>query len=215
MSSPVPVPLRRRLGEERVLAIVRGSDPDAALHSVRVLADAGIPLIEVSLTTPGAFAVLTRARQEVDAPLTLGAGTVVEAQDARRAVEAGAAFLVTPGQAPAVAAATEMRVDVLAGAFTPSEVIAARRADPAAIKVFPAGALGPGYLRALREPFPDALLVPVGGVAAEDAAAYFEAGALAIGVGSTLVGDAARTGGDLEALRARARALRAAVERCR
>jgi 2-dehydro-3-deoxyphosphogluconate aldolase/(4S)-4-hydroxy-2-oxoglutarate aldolase len=216
MSAPAPgfADLRHALARHRVLAIVRGTDAAAAVDAVCALAAAGIALVEVSLTTPDAFTVLARARAEVDAPLVLGAGTVITSDDAERAVEAGATFLVSPGLGPSVEAAGQLGVDMLAGALTPTEVIAARSAGAAAIKLFPAGAFGPGYLRALREPLPDAALVPVGGVDASNAAAYFEAGALAIGVGSSLVGTAASAGGDLAALGARASELLKVLEGC-
>lgn len=199
------------LARHRVLAIVRAEEPAAALAAVVELARAGIAAIEVSLTTPRAFAVLARARDQLGDDLLLGAGTVLSRRDAELAVEAGAGFLVTPGLSPGAAAAADLGVGLLAGALTPTELIQARELAPAAVKLFPAGVGGPGYLRALRDPFPDVPLVPVGGVGAGNAAQYLDAGAVAVGVGGSLVGDAARPGGDLGALRDRAHALLAAV----
>lgn len=204
-------PLHAALARHRALAIVRAAEPGAALSAVLALARAGIAVIEVSLTTPEAPSVLSRARDVLGDDVLLGAGTVLSRRDAEQAVEAGATFLVTPGLSPGAAAAADLGVELLAGALTPTELIAARELAPAAVKLFPAGSGGPGYLRALRDPFPDVPLVPVGGVGAGNAAQYLDAGAVAVGVGGSLVGDAARPGGDLGALRDRAHALLAAV----
>ena len=202
------------LRSNRLVAIVRGRDAGAALRSVLALADEGVKLIEVSLTTEGAPDVIARARADLGPHAVLGAGTVLTKQDARDARAAGAAFIVTPGLGEGVEEAIRLGLPTLAGAFTPSEVVAARTAGATAVKLFPAAqAGGPDYLKALRAPFPDVAFVPVGGVDAESGRAYLQAGAVAIGVGSPLVGDAA-DGGDLGALRHRARSyLRALTSR--
>jgi 2-dehydro-3-deoxyphosphogluconate aldolase/(4S)-4-hydroxy-2-oxoglutarate aldolase len=198
------------LRAHRLLAIVRGADPEAALTSVLALADAGIALIEVSLTSAEALATLRRARAALGPDFALGAGTVLSAEDAERAAEAGATFLVTPALAPSLAAAGQLGLPVLAGALTPTEVVQASAAGATAVKLFPASLGGPDYLRALRDPFPRTAFVPVGGVDAEGARRYLDRGAVAVGVGSPLLGDAV-AGGDLDALRQRAAAFRAAV----
>jgi 2-dehydro-3-deoxyphosphogluconate aldolase/(4S)-4-hydroxy-2-oxoglutarate aldolase len=194
----------------RILAIVRGSDPDAALRAVLTLHEDGFSAIEVSLTTVGAVQVIERARTALGPDALLGAGTVVTADDAVRAADAGAGFIVTPALGPGIAESRARGLPVLAGAFTPSEVVEAMSRGAEAIKLFPASLGGAGYLRALRDPFPDLAFVPVGGVDAEAARAYFAVGAAAVGVGSPLVGDAA-SGGSLDALRERARAFRSTV----
>ncbi|ETK37010.1 bifunctional 4-hydroxy-2-oxoglutarate aldolase/2-dehydro-3-deoxy-phosphogluconate aldolase [Microbispora sp. ATCC PTA-5024] len=198
------------LAERRLLAIVRGADPEAALRAVTTLAEEGVDLVEVSLVTPDALSVIARARRELGDAALLGAGTVLTADDARRAADAGAAYLVTPAVSEAVAAGHALGLPVLAGALTPTEVVAALAAGATAVKLFPASLGGVPYLRALRDPFPAVPFVPVGGVSAEDAVAYLRAGAVAVGVGSPLVGDAA-AGGNLEALRSRAAAFREAL----
>jgi 2-dehydro-3-deoxyphosphogluconate aldolase/(4S)-4-hydroxy-2-oxoglutarate aldolase len=187
------------LGVHRLLAIVRGKDTTAALCTVLTLAEEGVAAIEVSLNTADALTVIRQARAELGPDALLGAGTVRSAADAARAVDAGASYLVTPalvdGPAPD-------GTPVLMGALTPSEIEAALARGAAAIKLFPGSLGGPGYLRALRDPFPDVPFVPVGGVDAQAARDYLDRGALAVGVGSPLVGDAA-DGGDLDQLRAR------------
>lgn len=193
------------LRAHRLLAIVRGSDPDAALTTVLTLAEEGIPLIEVSLSGRDALDVIARARAALGPDAPLGAGTVLSAEDARAAHKAGAAFLVTPAVSDGVATGRELGLPVLAGVMTPTDILQALRLGADALKLFPAGSAGgPGYLRDLRAPFPDLPFVPVGGVDAPTAEVYLRDGAIAVGVGSPLVGDAA-DGGSVTALRERAR----------
>ncbi|MEU7160614.1 bifunctional 4-hydroxy-2-oxoglutarate aldolase/2-dehydro-3-deoxy-phosphogluconate aldolase [Streptomyces chrestomyceticus] len=187
----------------RLVAIIRGTDADASFRTVMTLAEAGVSLIEVSLTGRDALHVIRRARAELGTDAWLGAGTVLTADDTRRAAEAGANLTVTPGLGAGLDTSVRLGLPVLAGVLTPSEVIAANAAGATALKLFPASVGGPDYLKALRAPFPDAPFVPVGGVDAAAARAYLAAGAVAVGVGSPLVGDAA-DGGDLAALRTRA-----------
>ncbi|MBL1102140.1 bifunctional 4-hydroxy-2-oxoglutarate aldolase/2-dehydro-3-deoxy-phosphogluconate aldolase [Streptomyces coffeae] len=182
-----------------LLAIVRGTDADAALKTVLALADEDITTVEVSLTTPDALRVIERARQALGAHVLLGAGTVCTSDDAARAADAGAGFLVTPGLLDPLP-----ELPVVMGALTPTEIIIARDRGARAVKLFPSCLGGPGYLTALRGPFPDVPFVPVGGIDLAAARAYIAAGALAVGVGTPLIGDAA-DGGDLDALRLRAR----------
>ncbi|MGX1561024.1 bifunctional 4-hydroxy-2-oxoglutarate aldolase/2-dehydro-3-deoxy-phosphogluconate aldolase [Streptomyces sp. NPDC055509] len=195
------------LRAHRLLAIVRGKDPAAALRTVRTLAEEGVAAVEVSLTTADALTVIRQARTDLGPDALLGAGTVRSAADAARAVDAGASYLVTPALVDGLAA---YGVPVLMGALTPSEIEAALARGADAIKLFPASLGGPGHLRALRDPFPELPHVPVGGVDASAARAYLDRGALAVGVGSPLVGDAA-DGGDIGQLRARAAEFRKVV----
>ncbi|OON71357.1 bifunctional 4-hydroxy-2-oxoglutarate aldolase/2-dehydro-3-deoxy-phosphogluconate aldolase [Streptomyces tsukubensis] len=189
---------------DRLVAIVRGSDPDACLAAVLALADEGVSLIEVSLNTADALGVLSRAAAALGPGTALGAGTVLTADDVLRVRDAGASWIVTPAVTDAVAAAADAGLPVLAGALTPTEAVAAVRQGADAVKLFPAASMGPGHLRALRDPLPDVPFVPVGGVDLTAAREYFAAGAVAVGVGSPLLGDAAH-GGDQAALRDRAR----------
>ncbi|SCG74623.1 bifunctional 4-hydroxy-2-oxoglutarate aldolase/2-dehydro-3-deoxy-phosphogluconate aldolase [Micromonospora inositola] len=198
------------LRTHRLLAIVRSDDPDAALAAVLTLADSGVKLIEVSFTSTDALGVLRRARAALGADHGLGAGTVLSVDEARQAAAAGASYLVTPALAPSLAEAGRLGLPVLGGALTPTEVVQATTGGATAVKLFPASLGGPDYLRALRDPFPRTPFVPVGGVDAESARGYLDRGAIAVGVGSPLLGDAA-CGGDLSALRRRAADFLAAV----
>ncbi|WP_371600494.1 bifunctional 4-hydroxy-2-oxoglutarate aldolase/2-dehydro-3-deoxy-phosphogluconate aldolase [Streptomyces sp. NBC_00564] len=204
--------LQAALAAHRLVAIVRGDDPEAAIRTVLTLADEGVELIEVSLSGKDALSVIERAREALGPDRTLGAGTVLTAEDARAAQRAGADFVVTPGLGDGIGAARELGLPVLAGVMTPTEILAARTLGAAGLKIFPAAeAGGPAYLKALRGPFPHELFVPVGGVDEAAARAYLAAGATAVGVGSPLIGDAA-DGGSLTALRDRARAFLTVVQ---
>ncbi|MFC7596551.1 bifunctional 4-hydroxy-2-oxoglutarate aldolase/2-dehydro-3-deoxy-phosphogluconate aldolase [Terrabacter sp. GCM10028922] len=197
-----------------LLAIVRGHAPDAARDTVETLLDEGVSLLEVSLTSTDALQVIADAAAHAPSTARVGAGTVLTADDARASADAGATFLVTPGLCAGAETGIALGLPVLVGALTPSEVIAAVRMGASAVKLFPAGLGGPGYLRALRAPFPDVPFVPVGEVDLQTALEYLDSGAVAVGVGSPLVGDAA-DGGSLEQLRSRVRAYVAALEQLR
>jgi len=194
------VSLLAQLYRRRLLAIVRAGDPETALAIVRVLAEEGIDLVEISLTSADALSVIRRAA--AGGATGLGAGTVLSAAQAQAAIDAGASYLVTPGLSAGAREGVRLGVPVLVGALTPSEVVAAVELGATAVKLFPVAQLGgPSYLRALRAPFPDVPFVAVGGVSAEAVPAYLAAGATAVGVGSPL------TGGSLDTLPERARAM--------
>ncbi|MGP4088689.1 bifunctional 4-hydroxy-2-oxoglutarate aldolase/2-dehydro-3-deoxy-phosphogluconate aldolase [Streptomyces sp. KR55] len=204
--------LRAALAAHRLVAIVRGGDPEGALRTVLTLADEGVELIEVSLSGKDALSVIERAREALGPDRPLGAGTVLTADDARAAQRAGADFAVTPALGDGIGAAHGLGLPVLAGVMTPTEILAARTCGATALKIFPAAqAGGPAYLKALQGPFPHEPFVPVGGVDAAAAREYLAAGAIAVGVGSPLVGDAA-DGGSMAALRERARVFRTVVQ---
>lgn len=191
------------LAEARLLAIIRGADAAAAIAAGSTLIEAGVRYLEVSLVTVNAGDVI-RALVDVSAGRAqIGAGTVLTAADVETAAAAGARFIVTPAISESLAASVERSLPVLAGALTPTECVAAMAQGAAAVKLFPASAGGPDYLSALRDPLPGTPFVPVGGVGAETALEYLRRGAIAVGVGSPLLGDAV-SGGDLNALIERA-----------
>lgn len=186
----------------------RAEDYDAVLD---VLIDAGIRSVELTLTTPGTFDRLPHLLSQYGEVVDLGVGTVTNTTDLARAVDAGARYLVTPITSAAfVEQATDAGVPVVPGGLTPTELFASWSAGASAVKIFPAGQVGPGYLKDLRGPFPDLVAVPSGGVDLAGAAEWLTAGAVAVSVGGPLLGDAFR-GGDLLALRDRAEAF---VEVC-
>lgn len=191
------------LKAHRVVGIIRGSSPELAVAAGRALVAAGVPLVEVSLVTPGALEAIAELGRVPGC--VAGAGTVVTRQDAEAVASAGASFVVTPAVTEGITVAAALGMPVLGGAQTATEALSALRAGAAAVKLFPASIGGPAFLRALRDPFPSIAFVPVGGVDLPIAREYLRVGALAVGVGGPLVGDAA-SGGSLAALAERARA---------
>jgi 2-dehydro-3-deoxyphosphogluconate aldolase/(4S)-4-hydroxy-2-oxoglutarate aldolase len=195
--------LLEELRGRRVLAVVRaGSLPDPA-GLAAVLLEEGVTVLELTTTTPGWEEALART---ADMPgLLVGVGTVLDGATARRAGQLGARFVVSPAVVPELAG--PMLPPVLMGAMTPTEVLTAQRAGAAAVKVFPAGRFGPGYLRDLRGPLPGVPLVPSGGIEPGEVAAYRESGALAVSLGSSLVPPAAVEQRVYDEVRAAARRL--------
>ena len=200
------------LERHRAFAIIRTRDSKLAVSCALTLVQEGIRLLEVSLTTPDAIEVIRTVTREVGNDGVVGAGTVPDGETLHRAVDAGAAYIVTPALNPAVGEAIRAGVPVAAGALTPTEVATAVDLGADAIKVFPASLGGPSYVRALTDPFPDVAFAAVGGVSLESVPDYLDAGAVAVGIGSPLLGDAAH-GGSLDAVAERARRLLATVAR--
>jgi 2-dehydro-3-deoxyphosphogluconate aldolase/(4S)-4-hydroxy-2-oxoglutarate aldolase len=194
-----------------LIAILRGRTAEHLDSVIDTLAEAGVRSLEVTLNTPDALGAVRRAAARLGPDLVLGAGTVRDPAGAREAVDAGARFLVSPHTDPQIGrVARESGVAWLPGALTPTEIMAAWTAGATAVKLFPARLGGPRYLREVREPLNDIRIVPTGGVSVESVAEWFAAGAVAVGAGGPLLGDALDTG-DLAGLRIRAAAMLAAV----
>jgi 2-dehydro-3-deoxyphosphogluconate aldolase / (4S)-4-hydroxy-2-oxoglutarate aldolase len=212
LSARTRVPMSDAVATTRVIAILRAEDASRAEAVVDVLLENGIRSLELTLTTKGALEVVERLAAAVPDGTDLGVGTVLTAEDVDRAVEAGARFVVSPSVAiPVIEAALRHGIASYPGALTPTEIHTAWSAGASAVKLFPGGALGPGYLKAVRAPLPDIPLIPTGGVDIEAIGAWLGAGAVAVGMGSPLIGDALAPDGDLDALARRARAVCAAV----
>lgn len=203
--------LLAELTAARLLAIIRGTDARASVDTALALVDEGITHLEVALTTPDALGVISRVVAEVGDAVTIGAGTVLTADDVARVRDAGATFAVTPAVVPSIVECARLDFPVLAGAFTPTEAYSAMQQGALAIKLFPASVGGPGFLKAVRDPFPEIPFFAVGGVTLDTVAQYAAVGAVGLGLGGPLIGDAA-SGGDLTALRDRARAFLSAAE---
>ena len=193
------------LERDRALAVVRAPRVDDPAALCRALAAGGIRTVEFTFTTPGVEAVIAEAVRGAD-NVIVGAGTVTDARSAEAAVAAGAQFLVTPGISEGAAGvAREAGIPILLGALTPSEVMRALALGAAAVKIFPAGLVGPAYLTDLRGPFPGVPVVPSGGLDARNAADWMRAGALAVTAGSSVVGAALVEAADWATVTARAR----------
>ena len=207
----------RRIEEVGIVPVIRASTPELALRAARAVLAGGISIFEITMTVPDAPAVIRALVAELGARALVGAGTVLDAEAARACLDAGAAFVVSPGLDLGTVAAVHARgVPMMPGALTPTEVIAAWKSGAEMVKIFPCGAVGgPRYLSALRGPLPEVKLLPTGGVNVSNAGEYIAAGAAALGVGSELVDGAALAEGRDALLTERARALMAEVATAR
>jgi 2-dehydro-3-deoxyphosphogluconate aldolase / (4S)-4-hydroxy-2-oxoglutarate aldolase len=180
--------LRLSLRRHRLLAILRGVPAEQAPTLIETLRRAGVELFEIALSDEHGLAGLRAVRAAFGKELHLGAGTIIDLERAQQARGAGATFLVTPHLVPTVAHyAQEHDLGYLSGALSPTEISAALDQGSAAVKVFPAGPLGPEYLRQLRGPYPDLPLIAVGGIDALNVRAFLKAGADGVGVGGALI----------------------------
>ncbi len=192
----------------RVVAIVRLTSATGLIDVARALVDGGIQALEFTLTTPGALDAIAACRARLGDRVVVGAGTVLDVAQARRCLDAGAQFLVSPGfDAEVIAAARDGGALAMPGALTPTEIVAAWRAGADVIKVFPARAFGPTYISDVLAPLPHLPLMPTGGVDERNGADYLRAGAVAIAAGGSLVDSAAVARADWSTLTRRARAL--------
>jgi len=184
-----------------VVAVLRARTAGGFAAVADVLVSSGITAIEVTLTSQGAIDALAGLRRQLPPDAVVGAGTVLTAADARAAVNAGAAFLVSPVLDLSLGS---FGVPFYPGGLTPTEIFQAARSGAPMVKLFPAAAVGPRYVKDLHGPLPGVRIMPTGGIDIGDVAAWLTAGACAVGLGGPLIADAA-SGGDLSALADRAR----------
>jgi 2-dehydro-3-deoxyphosphogluconate aldolase/(4S)-4-hydroxy-2-oxoglutarate aldolase len=171
-----------------VVAILRRTEARLAVQTAEALLRGGVASIEVTLNTSGALDMLRSIRDAVGGRALLGAGTVLDLASAEAALDVGAQFIVSPHTDVGLVRAMAARgVPCIPGAFSPTEVLAAWNAGASVVKLFPAGPVGPGYLKDLRGPLGHIPLLPTGGVSLENAAAFIAAGAWGLGLGSALV----------------------------
>lgn len=200
------------LPRAKVIAIVRSAMPVDLVNAGRALFAGGVRCVEVTLNSPGALHAIERIRADLPADCVIGAGTVLDVDGATQALSAGAQFLVTPlVDAPTIAFARTRGTSIMPGAYTPTEIFTAWRAGATLVKLFPATNLGPGFVREMLAPLPDVRLCPTGGVTLDNAAAWFEAGSTAVGVGSALTPRAALEASDWDAITNNARRWAAAL----
>lgn len=177
----------KRIQDLGLLAVIRGPSVDLTLKMVDALVSGGVTGIEITYTTPNATEVVRALDQQFGDGILLGMGTLTEPQHALLAVEAGATFLVSPHTEPELALAmTTTGLVTIMGALTPSEVALARTLGSDIVKLFPGSLTGPGYIKALKGPYPDLLVIPTGGVDVDNVAEWFAAGVVAVGAGSSL-----------------------------
>lgn len=181
--------VRERIIEIGIVPVVRASSPAEACLAADAVRLGGIPVVEITMTVPGAIDVIRELVKNCGSDVLVGAGTVLNADAARRCIDAGAQFLVSPGlNLETVAFAAREGKLIMAGALTPTEVMAAWDAGADIIKVFPCGQVGGAkYIKSLKGPFPQIPFIPTGGVNLNTAAEFLEAGCVALGIGGELV----------------------------
>lgn len=199
-----------------VVAVIRMQDPAKLRGVVDALAEGGVRALEVTMTVPGAIGLIEQLAPRMPEGFLIGAGTVLDSETARLAILAGARFVVGPVFRNEVIA-TCHRYDVasMPGCFTPTEILDAWEAGADIVKVFPATALGPGYVKDLRGPLPQVRLMPTGGVTLDNAGEWIRAGASAVGVGTALLDAAAIAAGDYAVITRNAQRVMASVAAAR
>lgn len=203
----------------RLIAIVRGLAPDKMLQLASALLEGGIKMVEVTFNQadPGSWADTARSISQISrhfaGRMLVGAGTVLSEGQVEMAREAGAEYIISPGfDARVVKKTREMGMVSIPGVFTPTEILSAREAGADFVKVFPAGCVGPGYIRALRAPLSHVPLMAVGGVNEKNAADFIRAGCVGLGVGGNLVNREWIEAGAFDKIRALAREYVKAVQ---
>ena len=206
----------RRVLECGIVAVVRSPDGQQLVEVCRALADGGVTVVEITMTVPDALDVVRQVRAALGDRLLLGAGTILDAETARAALLAGAEFLVAPTvNLDVIRLCRRYDKLVMPGAFTPTEILTAWDAGADIVKVFPADVVGPAFFKALRGPLPQVRLMPTGGVDLTTAAAFLQAGACCLGVGSQLVEPRAVAERNFERIRDLARQYDAVVQQAR
>ena len=171
-----------------VIGIIRCREQTPLVPACMALLEGGLEAVEITLTTPGALDAVTALRRLQGQGCLVGNGTITSAEEARRSIEAGAQFLVCPTLDHAtIQAANQAGIPILPGAYTPTEILEADRAGAAMVKVFPAEVLGPRYVKSLLAPLPHLKLAPTGGVTLSNLHDWLDAGAIAVGVGGSLI----------------------------
>ena len=212
-TAPTRADVVRWIERDRAVAVVRTDEPDKLVQIARALGAGGVVCVEVTMTVPNAIEGIRAVSDALGDGVLVGAGSVTDAATAEAAVEAGARYVVSPVfKREVVEAAHAAGAAAMPGCLTPTEIQAAWEAGADVVKVFPAGALGPGFVRGVLAPLPHLKLMPTGGVTLDNAAAWLRAGAVAVGAGSSLVDADAVAAGDWPRLTANAERLRAAVD---
>jgi 2-dehydro-3-deoxyphosphogluconate aldolase / (4S)-4-hydroxy-2-oxoglutarate aldolase len=199
--------VRKKITDVGIVPVVRATSDKQAMLAAEAVCAGGIPIVEVTMTVPGAIEVIAQLSKTSGQQILIGAGTVLDAETAQRCLDAGAEFLVSPGfDLGTVQLANRVGKLIMAGALTPTEVITAWKAGSDFVKVFPCGTVGGAkYIKALKAPLPQVPMVPTGGVNLETAADFIRAGSAALGIGGELVSASALKAGNASEITAAAR----------
>ncbi len=209
--------IKERILEVGIVPVVRASSFQEAVTAVNAIRLGGIPIAEITMTVPGAIGTIRQVVKMMGDEILVGAGTVLDAETARRCIDAGAEFIVSPGlNVETIDVVAKAGKIMMAGTLTSTEVITAWNAGSDFVKVFPCGLVGgPSYIKALRGPLPQIPLVPTGGVNLKNAAEFIRAGCAALGVGGELVQAAALQSGHPEVITECARQFVATIKQTR
>lgn len=207
----------KRIIEIGIVPVVRATSAEKAMLAAEAVCRGGIPIVEVTMTVPRAIEAISYLAKKLGDDVLIGAGTVLDAETAERCVSAGAEFIVSPGfDLETVKYANRAGKIIMAGALTPTEVIAAWKSGSDFVKIFPCGNVGGAkYIKALKGPLPQVPMIPTGGVNLTTAAEFLHAGAAALGIGGELVSPAALASGDATPIVEAARAYLAIVKEVR
>jgi 2-dehydro-3-deoxyphosphogluconate aldolase / (4S)-4-hydroxy-2-oxoglutarate aldolase len=206
----------RQLEGLGIVAVIRVKDPEKVRGVVTALAAGGVRALEVTMTVPRAVDLIRELAPTMPDGFLLGAGTVTDVATARAVIDAGASFVVGPVfRRDVIVACHERDVPMIPGCFSPTEILAAHDAGADIVKLFPATALGPQYIRDVLAPLPHVKLMPTGGVTVENAGDWIRAGAVAVGLGSALLDASAIAGGRFDVIRSSAERAVASVAAAR
>lgn len=200
-----------------VVAVIRDAKVDTIVPIAKALQQGGVTALEITMETPKALSIIELLADQMDDEVLVGAGTVLDPETARAAIMSGAKFVFSPTvNVETIKMTKRYGVISVPGAFTPTEVLTAYEHGADLIKVFPANTGGPGHLKAIRGPLPHIPLMPTGGIDLNNVGSFIKAGAIAVGVGSTLV-DCKKSFNDqyLQELIATAKAFVSEVEKAR
>jgi 2-dehydro-3-deoxyphosphogluconate aldolase / (4S)-4-hydroxy-2-oxoglutarate aldolase len=206
-----------KIREVGLIPIVRAASAKHALMAAEAVCAGGIPIVEITMTVPGAIDLISQLAKSLGNEILIGAGTVLDAETAQRCIDAGAELIVSPGlDVLTVQHVTRQGKLMAAGALTPTEIIQAWKAGSDFVKIFPCGSVGGAkYIKALKAPFPQIPMIPTGGVSLETAADLIRAGADALGVGAELVSAAALQSGNTKEITESARKYVAIIREAR
>ncbi len=208
--------VQERMTSSGVIAIVRLADYSAAVDTAQALLQGGISVVEFTYTNPQAGRAIEAVKEALGDSIHAGAGSVLDSETARSAILQGANFVVTPTvRIDTIRICQRYNVPTVIGAFSPTEILTAWEQGATFVKVFPAGAVGPRYLKDVAGPLPQIPLIPTGGVNLDNAGEFIAAGAKAVAIGSNLVDQATVEQARWDELSSRARAFVAAVAEAR
>ncbi len=213
MNKQEKIQLIRQTG---IIAIMRTRSSDQLIAAAEAIRQGGVQVIEVTMNTPGALEVINAAGKRFGQDVLFGAGTVLDPETAKIAIQAGAEFIVAPTlNLEVIELCKRLNIPVIPGCYTPTEMLAAWDAGADFVKLFPADAGGPAMVKSILAPLPQLQIVPVGGVDLSNAAAFLRSGAAALGVGSSLINQKLLESADFEELTRRAAAFVAEVLKAR